>query len=448
MAMPTIGQKPCTWRRCGRQLVLFLAAIAVPLAGARADDVGLLVKAADFREALIERHSSPEGLLLYRIQLSSWREDLASGSYPNLADTPTFTGIWAATACTRARVESDPAEALADARSALQGLRFLMDVTGRQGLLARGVRRDAGRDTTGMSGKWLPGAAGFENYVYRGDVSVDQYLNGLLPALAACREQFPRLTHDLAVDFASHLLEHDMKLVDGDGQRTRFGDLSWRSGQGFNSLFQLAGYAAFVLAAELDDDPRWAAQRDRLRDRYRVVARSRRTNLRVLGITNSSNDLMSWNLYRVLIPLARASHDAALPELRHGLQRSWLRVHRDGNAYFAAILCHVEPESCDPAALAEALSVLDRFPLDKRKIIPSPEALEEISPRLVPGRKWKRLARRRVPIELRPVSSYESKSSPYRLEGGVLPDVEYSGLDFLAAYWLTRLLPSPAQLQP
>ena len=73
MAMPTIGQKPCTWRRCGRQLVLFLAAIAVPLAGARADDVGLLVKAADFREALIERHSSPEGLLLYRIQLSRWR---------------------------------------------------------------------------------------------------------------------------------------------------------------------------------------------------------------------------------------------------------------------------------------------------------------------------------------------------------------------------------------
>jgi hypothetical protein len=448
MATRTTSRKLCAWRRRRRELAPFLAAVAVCLAGARADDVGLLVKAADFRQALVERHISPEGLLLYRIQLSRWREDLAGGRYPNLADTPTFTGIWAATACTRARVESDPAEALADARNALQGLRFLMDVTGRRGLLARAVRRDAGRDTTGLSGKWLPGATGFENYVYRGDVSVDQYVNGLLPALAACRERFPRLTRDLAVDFASHLLEHDMKLVDGDGQQTRYGDLSWLSGQGFNSLFQLTGYAAFVLAAELDDDPRWAAQRDRLRDRYRVAARSRRTNLRVLGITSPSNDLMSWSLYRVLIPLARASHDPALPELRHGLHRSWLRVHRDGNPYFTAVLCHVEPESCDPAALADALSVLDRFPLDKRKIIPSPEALEAISPRLVPGRKWKRLAARRVPIELRPVSSYEWKSSPYRLQGGVLPDIEYTGLDFLAAYWLTRLLPSPAELQP
>jgi hypothetical protein len=408
--------------------------------------VGLLIKAAQFRQALVERHSSIEGLVIYRIRLSSWREDLASGSYPELADTPTFTGTWAATACTRARVEADPSEALEDARRALAGLRLLMDVTGERGLLARGVRRAAGRDTTGLRGNWLPGADGFEDYVYRGDVSVDQFANGLLPAVAACRERFPRLTRDLVVDFASHLLEHDMKLVDSDGQQTRFGDLSWRSGQGFNSLFQLAGYAAFVLAAELDEDQRWAEQRDRLRDRYRVAARSRRTNLRVLGITNFSNDLMSWNLYRVLVPLARARRDPALPELRHGMHRSWLRVRPDGNAYFTAVLCHVEPESCDPAALAEALALLDRFPLDKRKVIPAPEELKAISARLLPGRKWKRQALRPVPIELRPVSSYEWKSSPYRLEGGMLLDVEYTGLDFLAAYWLTRLLPSPAEL--
>jgi len=427
---------------------LGLSAIALAPAGATADEVGLLIKASEFREALVERHTSPEGLLLYRIQLSRWQQDLASGSYPGLADTPTFTGIWAATSCTRARVEPDPREALDDARRALEGLRFLMDVTGKRGLLARGVRRDAGRDTTDLSGKWLPGAAGFENYVYRGDVSADQFANGLLPAVAACREGFPRLTRDLAVDFASHLLDNEMKLVDGDGRQTRFGDLSWRSGQGFNSIFQLTGYAAFVLAAELDDDPRWAAQRDLLRDRYRVAARSRRTNLRVLGITNPSNDLMSWNLYRVLIPLARARRDEALPELRHGLHRSWLRVRDDGNAYFAALLCHVEPESCDPAALSEALSLLDEFPLDKRKIIPSPEALGALPARLLPGRKWRRLAADPVPVELRPVSSFEWKSSPYRLEAGVDPDIEYTGLDFLAAYWLTRLLPCPAELQP
>ncbi|MEE8557699.1 MAG: hypothetical protein V3T14_07420, partial [Myxococcota bacterium] len=61
-------------------------------------------KARRFRSALVERHLSPEGLVLYRVDLKTIGDDLDRGTYPDLADTPTFTGLWAATSCTRFEV--------------------------------------------------------------------------------------------------------------------------------------------------------------------------------------------------------------------------------------------------------------------------------------------------------------------------------------------------------
>jgi hypothetical protein len=421
---------------------LALLLLSVSLSAA-AHEPELEEKARRFRAALVERHIAPEGVVLYRIELDHWRRDLERGAYGQAADTPMFNGQWAAASCTRARVEPDPAEALADAQQALRGLRFLMDVTGVQGLMARSIRRDEGRQLRDRGRPWYPGAPGFERYVYRADVSVDQYASGLLPAIAACAEFFPELTRSLAVDFAAHLLANDMRLIDAQGNQTRFGDLSYRSGGGFNSIFQLTGWAAFVLAAELDDDPRWARERDRLRDRYRVPARSRLTNLRVFGFTNYSNDLMSWNLYRTLVPIARRNDDPALAELRHGVHRARLRAKGNGNAYFAAVLCTIEPESCDREELARGRAVLEAFPLDKRAVLRDPAALAALPRRWVPARKWKPEAREPVPMADRPRSTFEWKSSPFRIEGRVDPGLEYTGIDFLAAYWLYRALPAP-----
>ncbi len=409
------------------------------LAGARAHADPLEAKASHFRQLLLERHFSPEGLVLYRMNLETAARDLETGRYPNLADTPTFTGQLAAGACTRAGYERGAAQdqALEDADRALSGLGFLMDITGVRGLMARGVRRRTQPDVETLRGKRFDGRGRFVDYVWRGDVSMDQYANGLLPAVAACRLYFPERARRLVVDAAAHLLEHDMQLVDPDGQRTRYGDLSQRSGFGFNSIAQLTGYAIFALAAELDPDPRWARKRDQLRDRERVLARSRRTNIRVLGLTNYSNDLMAWNLYRVLIPLAHRTRDPGLPDLRHGMLRSWLRVRDARNAYFSLVLCKIEPPSCEPGAISDARSQLERFPRNKRKLPPDP-ALETLPRSWLPGRKFRRQAREPVPIELRPASSFEWKANPYRLDASARPETEYTGLDFLVAYWLYR----------
>jgi hypothetical protein len=415
-------------------------ALLCGLAGAAAragDDDPLAAKAARFRDALVERHLTREGVLLYEVSLRSVARDLEQGTYPMLADMPTHTGILAAALCLQAELGATPEQARADAERALGGLQLLMDVTGVPGLLARSVRRDAGQDVSGLRGRWFTGGPGFENYRWRGDVSVDQYANGLLPAAAACARLFPKQSARLVRHFAQHLEQHDMRLVDPDGRTTRYGNLSRFSGLGFNSIFQLAGYAAYALTAELDGDPVAAARRDELRDRQRVVARGRVTNLKVFGITNPSNEMMAFHLYRVLIPLARRSSDPALADLRHGLARAWLRVRSDRNPYFTALFCALEPVDCDAAALADARRILEAFPLEKRRVAP-PAALQELPRSWLPGRKLRRMARSWVPIELRPSSSFEWKSSPYRLDYTVDPDSEHTGVDFMAAYWTLR----------
>jgi hypothetical protein len=421
-------------------LVALMVALLVAVASPPLAADPLLTKAQRFRADLVGRHLSPEGLVLYRVDLRTIEDDLERGTYPDLADAPPFTGIFAATSCLRASLEDGAArgEATEDAARALAGLRFLMDVTGVRGLLARGARRlPVAAAAEGSRGRWFPGAAEHADWSWRGDVSLDQYANGLLPAVAGCRALHPLLSTRLVTDFAAHLAANRLRVVDPDGRVTRYGDLSWRSGLGFNSIAQLTAYAGFALAADLDPGGPWRTWQLRLRDRYRVAARSRTTNLRILGITNYSNDMMAWHLYRVLVPLARAKRDPALADLRHGMHRAWLRVRPYENAYFALTLCRVEPASCDPAALAAAEDLLARFPGDKRKLAP-PEALQSVPKRWLPERKRKPRARHVVPIELRPPSSFEWKSSPYRVSGVAAAQIEYTGLDYLAAYWLLR----------
>ena len=245
---------------------------------------------------------------------------------------------------------------------------------------------------------------------------------------------------------AELLLETDMRLVDPDGRATRYGELGPNAAWGWNPIAKLTGYAVFALAAELDPDPRFAAKRDELRDREGVVASSSISNVRILGFTSYSNEMQAWNLYRVLVPLARRTRDPALPDLERGMQRAWLRVREDDNAYFTVLFCKFAPESCEPRALESARQTLVRFPLEKRRLAPSP-ALDELPRALLPSRKFDIEARDPVPIELRPAENFEWKSSPYRLDGITAPGIEYTGLDYLAAYWLYRSL-EPAATTP
>ncbi|HTO52265.1 MAG TPA: hypothetical protein VMR50_02680 [Myxococcota bacterium] len=416
-----------------RWLVLLLLLLA---RAAAADE--LAAKADAFLAAIHDRHLSREGLFLYRVDLRSVTRDLEAGTYPILADGPTFNGLFAAAACAHAEASSgaERERALSDAARALDGLALLMDVTGVPGLLARSARR--GPPPPAQATDWHASSAR-PGWYWRGDVSQDQYANGLVPAVGLCRRDFPERSRQLAVAAASHLLAHDYQLIDVDGKATTYGDLSWHAGLGWNAIAQLTSYALISLAAALDSDPRWGAERAKLRDTYRVPARARFTNVRIFGWTGHSNDLMAFDLFRVLVPLARETHDPALADLRAGLWRSWLRVEPDRNPYLTGVFCQLEPQACSPALLADVRAQLADFSLEKRKVAPSPE-LARLPRRWMPSRKWEDLTRDVVPMHLRPANSFEWKASPYRVSYDVDPNTEYTGLDYLCAYWLYEAL--------
>ncbi len=408
----------------------------------------LLEKARQFEAAIQARHLTREGLFLYVVDLDGIADQLRAGTVPAFADTPTYTGLFAATSCLRARVETgrDRTRALADAGRALDGLRFLMEVTGRPGLLARGIQRAPAppMEARDPEHRWFEGAPPHQEWVWRGDASQDQYANGLLPAVAACHELFPDETRDLITSTAELLSQTNMQLIDPDGRRTRYGDLSSGAGYGFNSIAKLTGYGVYALASALDSDlsptsgSRWKAQLSELRDRERVVASSTRTNLRVFGITNFSNDLMAWNLYRALVPLARRRQDPALEDLLRGVRKAHARVEPDRNPYFQLVECAIL-QACSRETLEQVREFLVCFPTEKRRVRPSPE-LDQIPRRWLPGRKGRIRARSLVPIELRPPESFEWKANPYRVTGVTSPSTEFTGLDYLSAYWLYRFV--------
>ena len=97
--------------------------------------------------------------------------------------------------------------------------------------------------------------------------------------------------------------------------------------------------------------------------------------------------------------------------------------------------CELEPESCPARELTEVHDALADFPAEKRKIGGSAE-LAALPRRWLPARKWEPEARELVPMRLRPATSFEWKSSPYRVTDVVDPSTEYTGLDYLVAYWL------------
>jgi hypothetical protein len=87
--------------------------------------------------------------------------------------------------------------------------------------------------------------------------------------------------------------------------------------------------------------------------------------------------------------------------------------------------------------LHDARETLAHFPMEKR-LLPSRPELAALPRSWLPGRKLRARARNLVPIELRPASSFEWKSSPYRVDGATMPGWSYCGVDYLAAYWLYR----------
>jgi hypothetical protein len=425
--------------------------------------LSLAAKATAYQERLESRHLTPEGLVHYALEF--WRPTV--GSYGNLADGPFHTGIYLASQAQRLAATGAP-EARVQVLRALGGLRALLEVTGKRGLLARyfSLAKDLpgdGEETAPPGtehgpralrvegGRWFLSAAK-PGYAFRADASKDQYagfVHGLGTALAVAGDdpEIRRQVAELASAAADHLLANDLRIVDVGGSRTTHGNLSGRIAFvpiGVNALIALS---IIKVAAVSTGDARYEEFYRRLiGNGYAYIAYW--AHFSILGVGNRVNDNMA---YLALHPLFLLEEDrTVLQPLWEGERRTWEAVRDDRNAFFAfahaamarkARLLGLEGASDDDGASLRGREALVEFPDEKvawpvdltREGFGFPRAFlntRKCAPRTTSG----------VPLYLRPRASSFWASDPFRLVGNLKNrgDEEYAGADYLLAYWMAR----------
>ena len=386
--------------------------------------LSLSAKAEAYQSGIRALHQMPDGTIRYRVH-----ESLRRDEYGDLADGPFFAGLYLASQALRLAATGEPA-ARREVLRALEGMELLMAVTGQPGLLARWV----GRGPSPRGTEWLPSSAR-PGYWWRADVSKDQlagYACGLGVALALLPDPEVRSrAAQLALPLAAHLREHELRVVDYDGQRTTHGSLRPRVAGfpvGVNALIALAAAKAAAAAGEPDF---YASLID---DGFLRAAGW--AQLRAPGNTKRVNENMA---YVALLPLLLLETDAALAaRLRAAEARMWDNVAGEHNAFFAFV--HASA-SGDPAARAEGLAALREFP--DRKLDLAVDLTREGFD--IPQRWWKSSkgeprAKQPLPLYLRPSGSNLWVSDPHAMVGALRPRgmTEYAGIDYLLAYWLGR----------
>jgi len=390
-------------------------------------------KAERYGQDLERRFRTESGLVQYRLSLRGVAEPASL-----LPDGCFHTGIYLASQSLRFAATGSP-NARTEILRALDGLDLLHEVTGKRGLFARhALRGEVGDFPHAIASTVKPG------YVYRGDVSKDQYAGlvcGLGVTLAVIREdeEVRSRAGRLALAVCDHLIANDLEIVDLDGTVTTHGNLRgyiFGFPIGVNALISLA---IARTAKEASTDERYERFWNRLiAEDYLDAAYW--AHFQLFGVGSRMNDNMS---YLALCALALLDDSERVRSaLAASTNRSWEALREDRNAF--AALVHgaaTDDESSARDARTHARRALAEFP-DRK--IPFPVDLTregfDFPVKLLNSRKCVPRTTSGVPLYLRPVSSSYWAADPYALVGrlGAIGGSEMAGVDFLVAYWLQR----------
>lgn len=408
-------------------------------AGFGQQDLSILFEKAMQLESLIQkRHLTPEGLLAYGISLASPDSDEVTGmAYSDMA---IWSGCYVAAQAFRYAVTDDPL-ALAQVQRSVRGLHLLQDVTGKKGLLARGVKRwDETSPETGP--EWHRGVAPFMDYQWLGDVSVDQ-MNGVIFGYAVAFDLIgdavlkESIAHYVKA-IADHLIDHGLTIQDVDGKPTKHGDLT--AGLFSEPLNALIALAVMKSAYHVSGDKKY--QHRYLGLVYEEGYHKRAIRARdpwwenFTGVNHSDNNLAFLAYYTLLL---HENDPALLKYYWKSLDRAWNVVRDEGNPLFTFIYHALSTDNRhDVQALHQAVETLRLFPVERRNFRVVNSRRQDICISFRRDRFGRKQACEPVPIDRRPSDDFEWKENPYRLDGGGEGNLEFSGVDYLLPYWMGR----------
>ncbi len=402
------------------------------------EEISLLEKATQLEALVQKRHLTSDGLLAYGISLASpTSEEVTDMAF---SDMTIWSGCYVAAQAFRYAVTGDPAAEL-QVHKSIEGLHLLQDVTGRPGLLARGIKR-WNEQNPEVGPEWHRGSGQFSDYQWLGDVSADQ-VDGVIFGYAVAFDLIddPVLRQSISIHvkaIADHLIDHGMTIQDVDGQQTKHGDLT--TGLFSEPLNALIALAVVKAAYHTTKDEKYQQQYLNLVHRqgyHKRAVRARDPWWEVFtGVNHSDNDLAFLAYYTLL----RYDGDPALLDYYFkSLNRAWRVVENERNPLFTFInFALVPPQKKDRQTFARAVETLRLFPVNRRnhRVVNSSNPNGCIAFRK--DRFGRKQACEPVPMDHRPADVFEWKENPYRLDGGGDGNLEFSGVDYLLPYWMGR----------
>ncbi len=423
----------------------------------RRRSLNLAEKAGVYQAVLEARHTREPGLVeKCRLpspgQLEGWEpeDDDNDGGY---------TALYLAMESFRYAATRDPA-ALANARRAFNALRFLQEVTGTPGFLARSVipatwtrMHDANENVPEAEWaaqrvmdprnkrvpvRWRKSSDG--RWLWKGDTSSDEITAHLFgyfyyhrlaanePEKARVREQVCRIV--------DHIVENGFVLRDQDGQPTRWGvwapeklshDPNWANEAGINSV-EILSY--LKLAHHVSGEARYQGHYERLLREHHYQARvGKAKNLNPAARTHIDDELLAF-AWPALLELE--TNPAWRRLYRQGFEQWHAAVAADQTPFFELLYARLTGRTGPVPAVIEALR--DQ-PLDLVRWTVDNAAREDL--RLVRRPELEYIQTHRLP----PPSERgvpRTDENPWRATQGDGGLTESDGVFWLMPYWMAR----------
>ncbi len=407
------------------------------------------------------------------------QDDLVTLDRVDMSDNVgTWTALYTASQAFRWAATGEP-RALDNLRRAVLGERDMMRITGVPGLFTRVMVNPElpGFPSAAQLDAWYPDCdlsqrhckrfnlvreGEFAGWWFKNDVSKDEYAAHMFSMAAAWElcddDQVRAAVSEVVTAVADHLMEHNLKITDIDGQVTTYGymnALSFNDFPGFNALLSLSW---LQLAAVVGGEPYRAYYRDCLLQQggrevcihdpdedprpYTEYLDTASVGLNLGCMTNWNNhnmaQLAAWSLVRLESdPELQAIYRRALRQsLWDAEAERPMRVQKK-TLYTFFYLVNRDPSDPWPAQAAEeALCVMKTFPAGKEHY--AVDTFSSYSQTCL-DRSDEPLTDVVIPIPERSMDNFVWINNPYKLESEPAePRWVESPEDYLLAYWLGR----------